>query len=77
MQAVSIGSFAIFPCFTPGNTGEDKHNGGRAGRQRQFKISAPALFRHMPGWIVVVQAIWPPVEIPCHEMELRWVQISR
>ena len=75
VQAVPICPFIVLPRLAPHNTGQNKHNGRRVAGQRHFKIAAPALLRHVPGWIVMIQPIWPPLHTPCEEVEFRRVQI--
>ena len=44
-------------------------------RPTSFQDRPAPLFRHVRGGTVVVQPIWPLLEAPCEEMELRRVQI--
>src|ERR1700751_6367648 len=75
VQAVPICPFIVLPHLAPHNTGQNKHNWRRAAGQLHFKITAPALLRHVPGWIIVIPPIWPLLQTPCEEVEFRWVQI--
>ena len=75
VQAVPICPFTVLPRLAPHNAGQNEHNGRRAAGQLHFKITAPALLRHVPGWIVVIPPIWPPLQTPCEEVEFRRVQI--
>ena len=75
VQAVPICPFSVLPSLAPHNTRQDEDNWRRVAGQPRFKRAAPALLRHVPGWIVVIQPIWPVLQASCDKVEFRWVQI--
>jgi hypothetical protein len=60
VQAVPICPLTVLPCLAPHNTRQNEHNWRRAAGQPHFKRTAPALLRHVPRWIVMIQPIGPP-----------------
>src|ERR1019366_6403181 len=77
VQTIAIGAVAVLPGFTPRNAGEDEYDRRGAVGPPHFEVAPRALFGHVRGGAVMVEAIGPVFETAREEVEFGGVEIAR
>jgi len=78
VQAISICTFTVLPCLAPHDAGQNEAQLALHPPSRPIsKTTAPALLRHVPRWIVVIQTIWISLQTSREESGIPLVKIPQ